>query len=71
MKSKDEVTKEFVYRGDTIAAWAGRHGYKKRTVYAVLAGHLKASSGISHRIAVQLGLKEGVIVDPPLPVSGC
>ena len=63
MKSRGDVLKEFSFKGDTIAAWAARHGYKKRTVYAVLAGQLKGNSGVSHRIAVELGLKDGMIVD--------
>ncbi|MBM7407083.1 MULTISPECIES: DNA-binding protein [Sphingomonas] len=50
-------------RGQTIASWADEHGYSRRTVYHVLSGRLQGHFGISHNIAVRLGLKAGE-VDP-------
>lgn len=63
MKTRGDVIQEFSYRGETVAAWAEARGYRRRTVYAVLNGELKGLSGTSHRIAVELGLKNGVIIN--------
>jgi gp16 family phage-associated protein len=64
MKTRRRVKRDFVDAGDTFAAWAKRRGYQKRTVYAVMSGQLKATRGVSHKIAVDLGLKQGAA---PLP----
>jgi len=61
MKTKNEVKGEFNYRGQTLAEWAREHGYKRRTVYAVVSGQLKGKRGISLKIAVELGMKDGTI----------
>jgi gp16 family phage-associated protein len=61
MKTKKQVMEEFIARGETVIGWAKSHGYKARTVYAVLYGQMKARRGIGHRIAVELGLKDGTI----------
>jgi gp16 family phage-associated protein len=60
MKTAAEVKQDFIRRGITIANWAKEHGYRPYTVYRVLDGKLKGYYGISHRIAVDLGLKESV-----------
>lgn len=44
--------------GVSVADWSRENGFNVRTVYAVLHGELKAKRGVSHRIAVALGLKE-------------
>ncbi|GHC22118.1 gp16 family phage-associated protein [Gemmobacter caeni] len=51
------VRKQFIAEGISIRAWAESRGYKPRTVYAVLQGQLACRHGVSHRIAVDLGLK--------------
>lgn len=61
MKTKNEVKAEFLYRGESIAEWARKRGYKRRTVYAVISGELKGTRGIAHNIAVELGIKKGEI----------
>lgn len=58
MKTKEQIKKVFEDKGETFEAWAKRKGFKVRTVYAVLNGQLKASRGISHEIAIALGLKD-------------
>lgn len=58
MKTADQVKQDFIVQGITIAKWAEEHGYNLFTVYRVLDGSLKGRYGISHRIAVDLGLKE-------------
>lgn len=57
MDPKKAVKERFEAHGEAIADWARRNGYKPRTVYAVLSGQLKAKRGMSHKIAVALGLK--------------
>lgn len=47
----------FEAEGISVAEWARSHGFRARTVYAVLRGELKAKRGISHQIAVALGVK--------------
>lgn len=51
------VKDRFEAEGISIAEWARNNGYQYRTVIAVLSGELKAKRGISHRIAVALGIK--------------
>lgn len=52
-----DVRQRFVAEGVSINAWAKERGYNPRTVYAVLQGQLECRHGISHQIAVDLGLK--------------
>ena len=54
----DEVKAEFDRHGVTIAEWAREHGYPPPLVYRVLNG-ASPKRGTSHKIAVQLGIKEG------------
>ena len=44
-------------QGETITAWAKKHGYSPHYVYFVLNGQSKARWGKGHEIAVKLGLK--------------
>ena len=50
----------FYLRGESVAAWALRHGFSAHTVYQVLSGRCHALRGDSHRVAVALGLKPGM-----------
>lgn len=54
----EEVRARFVAEGVSIWQWALSKGYSPRLVYAVLNGHRKATRGVTHRIAIDLGLKE-------------
>jgi gp16 family phage-associated protein len=56
-KTRRRLRKEFIARGESTAAWARERGYNVGTVNAVIDGRLKATRGVSHRIAVDLGLK--------------
>lgn len=51
------VKDRFEAEGISIAHWARENGFNVRTVYAVLYGELKCKRGVSHRIAVALGIK--------------
>jgi gp16 family phage-associated protein len=59
VKTRDQVRAEFAYQGITVADWARRHGFLPNTVRAVLRGRLRGQWGVSHSIAVRLGLKIG------------
>ena len=63
MKTHQQVKAEFSYRGVSIAEWARENGYKLQSVYDVINGKRRATRGISHDIAVKLGLKAGVVRD--------
>lgn len=49
--------------GISIAEWARAEGFSTALVYQVIEGKRRCMRGQSHRIAVLLGLKAGVISD--------
>ena len=57
MERIEQVRQQFEAEGLSIKEWAEKRGYSPRTVYAVLQGALRCRRGISHKIAVDLGLK--------------
>ena len=61
MKTLAEVKAKLTYHGETAAAWARRHGVSESMTRNVLSGRVKGRSGEAHKIAVSLGIKEGVI----------
>lgn len=66
LKTRAQVRAEFASKGWSISAWARDNGYSPNMVIAILAdneAHLrhKCLRGDAHNIAVQLGLKEGVV----------
>ncbi|MBA5956214.1 DNA-binding protein [Pseudomonas lactis] len=48
-------------RGQTVKDFAEQHLLNPSTVYAVLSGQNQGRRGESHRAAVLLGIKDGVI----------
>jgi gp16 family phage-associated protein len=52
-------------RGQTVKDFAEQHLLNPSTVYAVLSGQNRGRRGESHRAAVLLGIKDGVITRPP------
>jgi len=58
VNNRQAIKQNFEERGQAISEWARAHGYKPRTVYAVISGQLKCKRGVGHRIAVDLGLKK-------------
>lgn len=62
MKTAAEVKAEMVRRGETAADWARKHSVSGDLVRGVLAGRVKGRNGEAHKIAVLLGIKNGVIV---------
>lgn len=63
MSSCEEIRNEFAQRGLSISEWARTRGFSTALVYQVIAGKRKAVRGQSHRIAVALGLKDGIDAD--------
>ena len=53
----EQIKARFRAKGETITAWAKKHGYSPHYVYFVLNGQSKARWGKGHEIAVKLGLK--------------
>ncbi|ATN13037.1 MULTISPECIES: DNA-binding protein [Pseudomonas] len=53
------------HQGKSVQAFAREHGVDPATTYQVLAGRKKGRRGEAHKVAVLLGMKEGVIVDEP------
>jgi len=60
-KSIEQVKEEFSRNGVSVSSWAKANGVSKNLVYQVLKGGRQCRYGQSHKIAVLLGIKEGVI----------
>lgn len=50
----------FEATGTSVAEWARVRGFSAGLVYQVLEGQRKCMRGQSHRIAIALGLKQGM-----------
>jgi|SRR5579871_6175514 len=61
VRTPREVREEFARRGLSISSWARQNGYSAPLVYQVLSGKNRGMRGQSHDIAVQLGLKAGLV----------
>ena len=66
LKNRQQIRDEFAANGVPYSAWARQRGYSPNMVIAILADNeahlrLKCLRGEAHNIAVQLGLKEGVV----------
>ena len=62
-KTADEVKADFARKGISPRSWAIANDLKPFVVYQLLRGIGRGTYGDSHRAAVLLGMKEGVIVD--------
>ncbi len=61
LKTREQVRRDFDRHGKSIAAWAKSHGFSVPNTYLVLRGKNKGLRGQSHRIAVLLGIKDGIV----------
>lgn len=61
MITPEQFKQDLLAKGQTISQWARDHGYTPRQASLVLNGQVKGRYGISHEIAVNMGLKEGTI----------
>ena len=61
LRTIDEVRQDFSRKGISIANWAKDNDFSPRDVYDVLNRRTKGAYGISHDIAVLLGIKDGEV----------
>jgi gp16 family phage-associated protein len=59
----DEARQGFIYRGESKVAWARRHGVSLKLLHEVLGGRRKGLRGETHKIAVLLGIKDGILLE--------
>jgi gp16 family phage-associated protein len=62
IKTCEQVKAEFKFRGESVAGWSRKNGFNPDHVRHVLRGKTKCNWGESHKIAVALSIKNGVIV---------
>lgn len=55
-------------QGKSVQQFAREHGVDAATTYQVLSGRKKGRRGEAHKVAVLLGMKDGII--PPEAESG-
>lgn len=61
VKTAEEVVKDLNRRGKSIPSVAREIGVSPGIVYALLQGRVIGRRGASHRAAVLLGLKDGIV----------
>lgn len=61
VRSLKEAREKFHRSGQSVVSWSRENGLTVNLVYEVLNGKRKCLRGQSHRIAVLLGIKDGVI----------
>lgn len=57
------------YQGISISQWARENNVHHSLVREILAGRKKCLRGMSHNIAVLLGMKHGVLTSRPARVA--
>lgn len=53
------------YQGISVSQWCRENNCNQSLVYEILAGRKKCHRGMSHNIAVLLGMKDGLITTRP------
>lgn len=69
LRTPQEARAWLDYQGITISQWARENGVHHALVREVLAGRKKCMRGVSHNIAVLLGMKRGVLTNKPARVA--
>lgn len=59
--TRKEARENLSYRGKSITKWADEHGFTIDQVRDVLRKDRPCHIGVSHKIAVLLGIKDGII----------
>ncbi|WP_085631250.1 DNA-binding protein [Pseudomonas sp. R16(2017)] len=62
-QARKEARERLALQGLSAKDWALQHDLTPSTVYAVLNGQKKCLRGESHRAAVLLGIKDGVVTN--------
>ena len=66
LKTREQARAWFDEQGISIAEWCRQHGFSASVTRDILSGRKKACArGMSHQIAVMLGMKKGVITRSP------
>ena len=63
LKTREQVLADFKAAGITLSEWARANGFHRMTVVDLLRGARQGLRGETHRCAIALGLKHGVVVD--------
>ena len=65
VRTREQVKQEFALKGISISAWAKANHFAPKLVYEILNADpaRPCLRGQSHKIAVRLGLKDGVITN--------
>ena len=61
VRTRAEVRADFDRRGLSLRAWARQNGVSERIVYEFMRGRFKGRRGAAHKVAVLLGMKDGVV----------
>lgn len=69
LRTKEEARAWLDYQGISISQWARENKVHHGLVREVLAGRKKCLRGMSHNIAVLLGMKHGEITTRPARVA--
>lgn len=69
LRTAPEAKAWLQYQGISVSQWAREHGVSAALVFEILSGRKKCHRGMSHNIAVWLGMKEGIVTDRPGRVS--
>lgn len=59
--TREEARSALNYKGKSMTQWGREHGFTLSQVRDVLRKDTPCRIGVSHKIAVLLGIKEGVI----------
>lgn len=73
LKTRSQIRQEFADKGWSISGWARQHGYSPVLVSDIINDSevnpkRKCLRGESHNIAVSLGIKNGVVSRPLMPM---
>ena len=65
LKTAEQARAWFDEQGISIAEWCRQHEFNPTLTRDILAGRKRCARGMSHQIAVMLGMKKGVITRSP------
>ena len=65
LRTPEEARAWLDYQGISISQWARENSVHHSLVYEILAGRKKCLRGMSHNVAVLLGMKDGLITTRP------
>ena len=63
LKTREQVLADFKTAGITFSEWARANGFHRMTVVDLLRGARQGLRGETHRCAVALGMKHGVVME--------